>query len=292
MSAIPPYTITLDEVVFQLQEHHDFKWIRELGRVIRVFDRQDSGNISFAVRKDGETLFVKYAGARGIAYTGEPHTAIRNLKSAVPLYDELSHPALVQMVDHYETGAGYVAVFSWFEGESLHPHDTFPPPAKYTHPESPFFQFRQLSVQDRLASLDTIFSFHEHVEQKGYVAVDFYDGSLMYDFARKEMKICDIDLYRKKPFINTMGRLWGSSRFMSPEEFTSGAEIDGRSNVFVMGATAFALLGGERDRSLSKWEAGRELYEVAARAVRPERSERYGSISEFKAAWDEAQKRS
>jgi serine/threonine protein kinase, bacterial len=42
-----------------------------------------------------------------------------------------------------------------------------------------------------------------------------------------------------------MGRLWGSSRFMSPEEFGLGAKIDERTNVFNMGAIAFGLLGGE-----------------------------------------------
>jgi serine/threonine-protein kinase len=30
-----------------------------------------------------------------------------------------------------------------------------------------------------------------------------------------------------------------------------------------MGAVAFGLLGGELDRSYSKWEAGKALYEVA-----------------------------
>ena len=32
-----------------------------------------------------------------------------------------------------------------------------------------------------------------------------------------------------------MGRLWGSSRFMSPEEFELNAIIDSRTNVFNMG---------------------------------------------------------
>ena len=62
-----------------------------------------------------------------------------------------------------------------------------------------------------------------------------------------------------------MGRLWGSSRFMSPEEFELNATIDERTNVFNMGAMAFSLLGGEKDRSFIKWEASKELYEVAYR---------------------------
>ncbi|HDR7420904.1 TPA: serine/threonine protein kinase, partial [Bacillus cereus] len=98
-------------------------------------------------------------------------------------------------------------------------------------------------------------------------------------------KICDIDLYSKKPYINKMGRLWGSSRFMSPEEFELNATIDERTNVFNMGAMAFSLLGGEKDRSFIKWEASKELYEVAYRAVNANRAERYASVIEFYEAW-------
>ena len=50
-------------------------------------------------------------------------------------------------------------------------------------------------------------------------------------------------IYILKPFVNKMGRLWGSSRFMSPEEFELNAIIDERTNV----AMAFAILGGGKD---------------------------------------------
>lgn len=39
----------------------------------------------------------------------------------------------------------------------------------------------------------------------------FYDGSLLYDFQRHAMTICDIDMYARKPYTNTIGRMWGSS---------------------------------------------------------------------------------
>lgn len=40
--------------------------------------------------------------------------------------------------------------------------------------------------------------------------------------------------------------------FDEPEEFTLGAVIDEVTNVYGMGATAFALFGGEKDRSFEK----------------------------------------
>lgn len=107
----------------------------------------------------------------------------------------------------------------------------------------------------------------------------------MYNFNTNETKICDIDLYSKKPYVNKMGRLWGSSRFMSPEEFELNAMIDARTNVFNMGAMAFTILGGGKDRSFTKWEASRDLYEIAYRAVNENRAERYASVEEFYEEW-------
>lgn len=151
-----------------------------------------------------------------------------------------------------------------------------------------FFRYKQLSVEKRLSSLDVIFSFHEYVELQGYVAVDFYDGSILYDFVNDETKICDIDYYRRKPTVNDLGEnFWGSSRFKSPEEFSLDAPIDEVTNVFNMGATAFVLLGGASDRSFANGKPA-ELYEVALRAVGVVREQRYRNVAEYKLAWDAA----
>lgn len=279
----------MDRVTFELQEEHDFTWLQALGTVFSVFDQQDSGNISFGVEINGKKRFVKYAGCRPMAFSGNPGDAIARLKSAMPLYKTLAHPNLIERLDHFETRNGYAAIFEWFTGECLHSHWLFAGEAKHSHPESPFYKFRQLSAEQRQHSLDKIFEFHQHVESKGYVAVDFYDGSILYDFTTDETKICDIDFYRTSPSVNDMGEnFWGAARSKAPEEFTRGATIDARTNVFTMGAIAFGLLGGEMDHSFAKWEANRSLYEVALRAVSQERDQRYRSVREFFNAWNAA----
>ncbi|AEI43664.1 serine/threonine protein kinase [Paenibacillus mucilaginosus] len=270
-------THELDEVTFELQEAHDFGWLKELGQVFAVFDRQDSGNICFGVRSQGEKLFVKYAGARPVLFSGEAREAVTRLKEVSLLYPKLAHPSLVKWIGEMELPSGYAAVFRWEEGESLRGAEAHA-------------RFRRLPLEEKLAALGRIFDFHDHVEARGYVAVDFYDGSLLYDFEGGGLTICDIDVYQQSPYVNPMGRLWGSSRFMSPEEFVLGVEIDGRSNVFTMGATAFALAGGGVDRSPDLWEAGEALYEVALRAVQADRSLRYPSVLAFRTAWDRAAK--
>lgn len=279
-------SISLDQVSFQLKEKHSFDWLRTFGEVISVFAEQDSGNICFGVEKDGIKKFIKYAGAKTLGYSGEPKDAVERLRSSISIYEDLSNRHLINLLDHFEVEKGYSLVFDWFEGECLHSHWSYPPPLKYTHPDSPYFRFKQLSVERRLESLRCLFEFHLNVEKNNYVAIDFYDGSILYDFNNHLTKICDIDVYKKKPFINNMGRLWGSTRFMSPEEFILGAEIDSKTNVFNMGAIAFGLLGGELDRSFEKWDACQELYDIALKAVEKDKVDRFSSVEEFFNAWE------
>lgn len=265
--------------------------LKKYGKVFCVFDEQDSGNISFGVDDGKHKCFVKYAGAKTIEYSGQPKDAINILKKAMTTYQELKHPHLINLLEYYPTSDGYVGVFKWFDGECLHPHWSFGGVEKYINPKSPYYRFKNLDIKRRLDALETIFSFHAYVEVQGYVAVDFYDGSILYDFKRHETKICDIDFYRKSPSVNDVGEgFWGSDRFKSPEEFTLGALIDARTNVFTMGRVAFGLLGGEMDCSFEKWEAGKELYEVAIKAVNEKRENRYATVKEFFNAWKMALK--
>ncbi|MCM3441397.1 serine/threonine-protein kinase [Metabacillus halosaccharovorans] len=284
-----PITLSLNKVDFQLQEEHNFDWLKQLGHVFCVFDQQDSGNISFGVEKDGQKYFVKYAGAKPIDFSGNPQDAIERLKKAVPVYQSLEHPHLIKLIDFFSTDNGFAVVFQWFEGECLHSHWSYGGVAKYTNHKSPFYRFKKLELEKRLKALDTIFSFHTYVESKNYVAVDFYDGSILYDFKNGETKICDIDFYRKAPSINDIGKnFWGSNRSKSPEEYDLGSPIDSITNVFNLGAIAFGLLGGEMDRSFSKWDANQALYEVALRSVKEDRNKRYSTVRDFYYAWEDA----
>ncbi len=273
-------TIVLDGVPVRLREAHDFGFLSDLGRVFRVFDEQDSGHVCFGVETPTEKLFVKYAGAKTIAGNYQPPDAIRLLKEALPAYEALRHPDVVELRDHRPMGDGYAAIYTWFPGEVLRPPDR--------RPDAPICRHRRLPLSRRLDTLDTIFAFHQFVVERGYVAIDFYDGAIMYDFSQHVTKICDIDCYRPRPYTNSRGRLPGSTRFMSPEEFELGAAIDEVTNVFTMGATAFVLLGADRDRSSETWEASPALYAVARRAIEPERAQRYASIAAFRRAWGEA----
>ncbi|MFG6378633.1 MAG: hypothetical protein K1W19_10025 [Lachnospiraceae bacterium] len=130
-------------------------------------------------------------------------------------------------------------------------------------------------------------SFFEYVVSQDYVAIDFYDGSIMYDFEKGKTTICDIDFFRKQPCINDMGRMWGSALFQSPEEYQLRAIIDEVTNVYTLGATAFAFFG-EYNRTREKWKLGDKLFEVATRAVSDNRINRQQSIRQFTEEWEAA----
>lgn len=84
-----------------------------------------------------------------------------------------------------------------------------------------------------------------------------------------------------------MGRMWGSLLFQSPEEYEVGAVIDEITNVYTVGATAFALFG-EYNRNRDRWKLSDKLFEVAAKAVSADRNGRQQSIRQLREEWETA----
>lgn len=277
---------TIDDIQYNLKSSSDFSFLNKYGKVFTVFDQNDSGNISFGVQGQSGKYFVKIAGAETLESSTTLNLAINNLKNAIPLYTELKYPTLIELVEHYAYNDLYVAVFKWVDGDCLFDHWNF---EKYntTGEKSPYCKFRELPIAEREKAFETICEFLLYIAKKGYVAIDFYDGSIMYDFDKEITTICDIDFFQKQPYINSMGRMWGSSRFQSPEEYEKGSTIDEVTNVFTLGAMAFVLFGASLDRSLEKWEATSKRYKVALRAVSLNREERFQSIEEFITSWND-----
>jgi len=266
-----------DGVPYKLKAPFDFSFISKYGKVFKVLDDQDSGNICFGVVDGENQYFVKFAGAPTDRACVSADEAVINLKRTVPIYQDLAHPNLIKLIKAEEVDNGFAMIFEWADAECMHP--MYPRSRK---------KFMQMSIETRHQVFEEILAFHAHAVKQGYVAIDFYDGSIMYDFGNRKTIICDIDFYAKAPYINEMGRLWGSSRFMSPEEFQLGAIIDEITNVFAIGAVAFALFGNERDKCIEKWNVSKELFDVAKKAVSDGRNERQQSIEQLIAEWKAA----
>lgn len=268
------YLQSVDGIPYKLKASFDFSFLSKYGRVFKVLDDQDSGNICFGLEKDGARYFVKFAGAPTEQYDGNPKDAILRLKAAVPVYQTLRHPNLIEFIKAEDIQNGFACVFKWADGECM----------GRMYPASRQ-RFMAMRTDTKLNVFRDILSFFEYIAVSGYVAIDFYDGSIMYDFKNGRTTICDIDFFRKQPCINDMGRMWGSSRFMSPEEFEHGATLDEITNVYTIGALAFALFS-DYSRTREAWTLRDELYQIAFKAVSDDRNKRQQSIRQFIEEWE------
>lgn len=259
-----------------LSSPFDFSFLGRYGRPFCVFDEQMSGNICFGMQSETYgKLLVKFAGAPTLNSRYSPQKAVQTLQSAAPLYDILRHPALASLAGHGAVAGGYALIFRWAEGENMHD----PAVRRRVRHQPPL---------NKLQLLDRVFDFHLHCANLGYTAVDFYDGSLLYDFATGRVTICDIDLYRPMPAVNDIGRMPGSARFLAPEEYDLGAPLDSLTMQYAMGALAFEVLSRDGSRDRDQWAASLPLYAVASRAVSLDRAQRYPGLGAFLSAWREA----
>ena len=234
---------SINGISYRLRTAHDLSWLSNYGRVFSVIDETGSGCICFGVENPDGRFFFKIAGADTIEGEVSPAESVTSLKNAVQIYRDLAHPSLISLRDSFRHGELYAAVFDWADGEGLFDHWNFD---KYSAENitPPYQRFKKLPIDKRLNAVSDIISFLENTAAKGYVACDFYDGSLIYDFDRDKLTICDIDFFRKAPVVNSVGEdYWGTKRLKAPEEYIKGAVIDEATNVFTLGAIIFDIFG-------------------------------------------------
>ncbi len=227
--------------------------------------------------------------------------AIETLRSAAVIYENIKHPNLIELVKHCRVDDIYIAVFKWAEGDCLFDYWNFEKYQGNSQIIAPAERFKRLPAERRIKSADILFSFLDKTSKSGYAAVDFYDGSIMYDFSNNTTTICDIDFFRKKPTFNDIGEdYWGTKRLKAPEEYILNAVIDEVTNVYTLGALLFNNYFGNYTESevqlryaqnrftpcsFEKWDLNKQCYEAALKAVEPDRSKRYQSIENFHRAW-------
>ncbi|MHA2250305.1 MAG: serine/threonine protein kinase [Candidatus Kariarchaeaceae archaeon] len=271
MSSTDPL-LSVDEIATGIEVY-----LTEIGQIFKEFKLQDSGCISYGVENTWGRKFVKFS---------EQAQGIKSLKQAKEFHSKISHPILPQILNSFTTPSGFAIVYEWIEAEILYDYTLISSDERINSTTAPHYRFRTLPLTKILNVLNEIYEFHEQVEAAGYVAVDFYDGCLLYNFNTDTVNLIDIDEYRKGPFILDINRLPGSKRFMAPEEFLKGSTIDHATNVFTMGRLAIELLG---EGSISNWKGNKRTLEVVHKATSQKKSDRYQTIKEFTDTWRDAQ---
>ena len=69
--------------------------------------------------------------------------------------------------------------------------------------------------------------------------------------------------------------------------FRKGARIDERTNVFMLGRTAFVLLANSSD-ARDDWKGNEAMWHVAKKATNVDKVLRYQSVKAFVSAWHAA----
>ena len=194
-------------------------YLKQIGEITYRFPEHDSRCQSFRAVVDNQRWFVKH---------GNTPQTITWLKQAVRFHAAVQHETLPRLHNAFATSDGFALVYNWVDGEGLRPERELG--SNEVHPRD---RFCALPAAEIIDALNVIFDVHILIEKRGFIAEDFYDGGIIYDFEEKRIHLFDFDFYHPGPFINDRGRLYGSRRFMAPEEFQKGARIDEGTNVFI-----------------------------------------------------------
>lgn len=254
---------------------------------------QDSGNVSWLVDIGGEDVFVKTAGLDRPPPPGAPtpyfdhRGRVALLRNAVEIARSCAHPALPALLNVIESPSGPMLVYRAAVGELVGVASD-----RRDDPQSPYQRFARLEPALQLPILDTLIEVNRSLAAAGWIAGDLYDGCLIVDFpglpthtpTDPAVRIIDLDSYRRGPSRNDMGRMFGSTRFMAPEEFRLGARLDEATTVFTLGRLVrHFMIEVVPDRSVDD-----QLLAVADRATQPEPADRFATVAELTDAWQRA----
>ncbi len=144
-----------------------------VGEVFATFDcsNQDSGNISYGVRSGRHRYFIKTAGVPEVPSTHSHAERVSALRNASRLFHSCPHPVLASLRDVLESDTGPLLVYDWADGELLG--------HAWRDPGSALQRFRRLPVATICGALDRLYGAHRALAQHGWIAVDFYLGSLL-----------------------------------------------------------------------------------------------------------------
>jgi hypothetical protein len=256
-------------------------FLPSVGRVVRRFgDRLDSRTTVVGIETDSGRFVVKH---------GTDEESVGWLESAIRFHTAVSHLSIPTVVHVIANPDGLAIVEPWASGQVL--VDKFDPSVRdRDDPRSTYQRFLRLPVLEVVDAVRQLFNAHVAVTSAGFVAVDLYDGCLLYDFDRCDLSLIDLDVYCPGPFILNRDCQFGSSAFMAPEEWQRGATIDERTTVFTLGRLALVLLGCDRNgrADRARFRAPDRLFDIAVRACATEPADRIPSVAELCRLWTAA----
>jgi serine/threonine-protein kinase len=262
-------------------------YVRRHGTVVAEFGdhTQDSGNVSWLVDVGDRRLFVKTAGSDSPPRPGarvpylDHEGRVRLLRNAVDIAASCRHPALARLLHVIESPQGPALVYEGAPGDLV-----WVPRASRSDPSSAYQRFAHLPGEQLLGVFDVLIDLHVALAEAGWVACDLYDGCLIVDFSTTTLTVVDLDSYRRGPSVNDMGRMFGATRFLAPEELELGAAIDERTTTYTLGRLAWHFCTRLTERA-DDFCGPPSLARVVQRACRPSPHDRPATVAAFAGEW-------
>jgi serine/threonine-protein kinase len=198
----------------------------------------------------------------------------------VDLATSCDHPALPALLNVIESPVGPALVYEAASGDLIRV-----PGDQRGDPTSPYQRLAHLPASALFGLFDTLIDVHVALAAAGWVAGDLYDGCLVVDFRVPTLSVIDLDSYRRGPTTNDMGRMFGSTRFMAPEEFELGAQIDQRTTVFTLGRIVWHFATRATDDP-AEFCGTAGLARVIQKACEPLPADRHASVADLGRAWN------
>lgn len=251
--------------------------------ILRRFgDRTDSRSAVLGVQVGDDRYVVKQAAA-------DDPESMGWLESAIRFHAQVRHEVIPTVVHHVTTADGLAVVEEWAPGQILVDRydDAELPPE---HPRSTLRRFLARPPDELSGAVGQIVDAHTAVADAGFVAVDLYDGCVLYDFDARTVRLIDLDHYRPGPYTLDVDRQLGSAGYMPPEEFTRGATVDERATVFTLGRMALVYLGCEKNGAARRahFRGSATQFAIASHACRPDPDDRIPTVRALHEAWSAA----
>ncbi|GAA5484734.1 protein kinase domain-containing protein [Haloferula sargassicola] len=178
---------------------------------------------------------------------------------------KMSHPNIVTIFDHGETGGLYYIVMEYVDGVNLRD----------------LLREGKMEAEQALAIVPPICEALEYAHGKGVVHRDIKPENLLLDRDGR-VKIADFGI---ASLVGATGERAGTPPYMAPEQ--GKGDVDRRADIYALGVVLYEMLTGERPTAdlvepSRKVQVDVKIDEMVLRALEKEPERRYQTAGEFR----------
>ena len=205
------------------------------------------------------------------------HLVLRFQREA-KLVASLSHPNLVTAFDAGEPNGNHYLVMEYVEGKSV---------------EEQLQMLGRMKEADAIAIVIAVAEALQYAHEQGMVHRDVKPGNILVDTSGR-VRLADLGLARALTGdgvkLTQKGTVMGTPAFLAPEQALGDADVDGRADIYSLGATLYCMLTGYAPipchtiQEAIRWHASAQ--HVGIHVVNPELSPELAHVVERAMARD------